>query len=498
LNSLHRPGRSAVFGGVRVGLGAAAAISAFALFTGAARPAPEAGQPHWTGEITVTYHESGSGTNGTTGGDVQAVYLVQRDQIVDLSEWVAYHSAQTFPGFCNNAQRIVDGLGTQHVATAAGAIGVTWSDKRTFALALPALTAKSTQHIAFVIHNRACSPAKSTLTDSFAVPLPDLTALRGNSKFPDIAGTATKSCTGCALQLGKPGFAATGDSTTTVTWDLVSGSAFGATGKTTARRYAIDLRTQCAELTVLTATLSKATGGGEAAVPAVGALAATCLYDSTQALAVSNDPADPHYKRIARASAPAIAPVVASGPLTPAAAQALTAYMRTSAKVIGAENALLLSFNRMTGARNANSRKFVRVQLKAAHAFALQLANAIHKRELAGTAAVQALHNAGIQNLAADPADLDAMRSQVLTGTFPPGLTDALKALNAPDAVAANGRMALALLSSGRLKTLPTFPELLADSMTISSAAPFVNQLRKFGTPPKPHHHHHKHKKHKP
>lgn len=498
MDSSHRQWRIAVPRRVGIVLAAATATAAFAFSPGVARPAAKAAAPHWTGQITVSYHESGTGTNGTTSGDVRAVFLVQGNQVAELSQWVAYRSAQTFPGFCNNAQRVVSGLGAEHVTKAAGAIGITPADNTTFALTLPVLTANSTQHIEFVRNNRACSPMKSTAKDAFTVPLPDLTALRANLKLPDISGSTTKTCTGCTLQLGKPGFAATGDSTATVTWDLVSVSALKASRKQTFRRYASATRTECAELMVLNATLAKGTGAGPAVAPAVGTLAAECLYDATQATAVANDPADPHYRRIARASAPAIAPVAATGPLTAPAAAALTAYMRSWAKAIGNENALVLSFNRMTGARNVKSAKYVLVQLKAARRFALQLAAALKKRERAAAAAVAALNAAGIQKLAADPADLDMLHTQVLAGTFPKPFTDALAALNAPAVTAANAQMAIALLSTGRLKSLSGFPELLNDPATLSPTDSTIAQLKRFGTPPRPHHHHRKHHKRKP
>jgi hypothetical protein len=495
LKSSHRPWRTTAARRARHALVASAAIAAFATAPGTASPAAKAAQPHWTGQITVTYHESGSGSNATTGGDIQAVYLVQGDQIVDLSQWVAYRSAQAL-GYCGTAQRVVSGLGAQHLTKNAGSVGLTWSDAATFALALPSLTASSTQHIQLVKNNRACSPTKATDKDAFAVPLPDLSALHGNSKLPDLSGSTTKTCTGCTLQLGKPGFAATGNWTSTVSWDLVSISAMKASRKATVRRYAIGLRTQCAELTGLSATLAKGTGAAPAVAPALATLAGECLYDSTQAFAIASDPADPHYKHLAKASAPVVAPVAASGPLTDNAARLLTVYMTSWAKEIGVENALVLSLNRMTGARNAKSAKFVQVQLKVARQFALQLAAAIRKREAAASAVATALHDAGIQGLAADPNDLDALRAQALAGTLPQPLADALKALNAPAAATPNAQMALALLNSGRLKTLPAFPALLTDSTTLAPMDSLRAQLKRFGTPPRPHHHskHHKHK----
>jgi hypothetical protein len=459
-----------------------------------ASSAEKAAAPHWTGQVTVTYHESGTGANGaTTSGDVQAVYLVQNNVIVDVSQWVAYRSAQAL-GYCGTAQRVVNGLGSQHVTKDAGVLGVAWSDPATFSLTLPSLTANSTQHIQLVKNNRACSPTKATDKDAFAVPLPDLSALQGNSKLPDISGSTTKTCTGCTLQLGKPGFPATGDWTSTVSWDLVSINSMKVSRKATVRRYATGLRTQCAELTALNATLAKGSGAGPAVAPAVATLAAECLYDSTQAYAIANDPADSHYKKIAKPSAPPIAPVVATGPLTDNAAQVLTAYMTGWAKEIGIENALVVSLNRMTGARNAKSTKYLRTQLAAARRFALQLSNAIKKREAGAAAAVAALHDAGIQNLAADPNDLDALRTQALAGSLPPALSDALKGMNAPAAVTPNAQMALALLASGRLKTLSPFPELLTDSTTLAPMDSLRAQLTRFGTPPRPHHH----RKHKP
>jgi hypothetical protein len=84
------------------------------------------------------------------------------------------------------------------------------------------------------------------------------------------------------------------------------------------------------------------------------------------------------------------------------------------------------------------------------------------------------------------------VRSQTLAGTLPKPLTDALTALHAPATVAPNAQMALALFSSGRLKTLSGFPELLTDATTLALTDRAAGQLRRFGTPPRPHHRRHK------
>jgi hypothetical protein len=179
------------------------------------------------------------------------------------------------------------------------------------------------------------------------------------------------------------------------------------------------------------------------------------------------DPPDPNFMVIASPVIPALPPVVAQPPVTPAVARAFNAFVQNGENIAALSGAILTCFNRAQGASGAGNAFWESRQIAAAQQYENQLGIFLNAEPALRAALQQALQAGGFPTFTPTADDVLAFEQSVQANGLPANIVSTLRALGAsPGDIAQITKVAIVQDTSAAAKPFPaslTDPGLMAD-----------------------------------
>lgn len=278
-----------------------------------------------------------------------------------------------------------------------------------------------------------------------------------------------------------------GDETSSVNINVNQKRRFTDAQKAALAKASADLNTDAAALSVVAATCLFLPDPSVTKVCAFGGgLSAGAVWVLSGILnQLALDPADPNYTAIASPLFPALEMLVAQQGITQAEADAFNALLLNQERAIGYGRAIVTSINRADGAFAAGDAYWENQQMQAAAQYALQLSTLLNLQPTLRSTLQSALQGAGFPVISITPNDVYNFEVNVLYGTLPAYLVNALTQLGA-DATDIEHIRRLAYVQDINL-VAGSFPSLLTNRPSSISILAAAQSLTEFaidnGTP---------------
>ncbi|MDV2998202.1 MAG: hypothetical protein N4J56_007907 [Chroococcidiopsis sp. SAG 2025] len=193
------------------------------------------------------------------------------------------------------------------------------------------------------------------------------------------------------------------------------------------------------------------------------------------------DPPDPNYTVIQQPVFPNLPDLQAQPGLTQAAADAFNSYMKNQFQVIGFADAAYISYNRASGAINANDATWKKNQLEAANQYMQELANLLDAQPTWLTTLVNVLQRDGFPTITVSLDDARNFQSSVVSNGLPSDLIQTLQQLGADSEAIEEIR--LFTIAQDPNSAQGNYPQKLIDQPLFDSLKDTAQKIRNSASP---------------